>query len=672
MDVNLQGSGVRPEITITPDSVDYGYVLVDSMATRTILVINSGSADLTITALELAGADSAQFFLPAGTGSFLLPPGARQEIVVVFQPIRAADQHATLRVKSNASQWPMVEIPLRGTGAAPQIVVRPLTLDFASVLAGGTSQAAFWIVNAGNAELSLSAASMVGPDSSDFVLADFSSKTVAAQDSSMFIILFKPVSLGAKSATVEIFSNDRDDPPVEISLHGECNENQPPYLVYFYPADSARAVPGNTPVQFKVKDDGAGIDLSSLEVQIAGFALVKNGIDQTNGQVEILHQRTNVTVFYAPKDPFSQDTVLVRISCADSTSPANTMVIEKSFRAGSTLLHDGLAQIVGPAGGDFINPHSGVQVSVPSAALPDSFHILLAEADGSPALPNGSQSLGMCYHLAPYGLQAGDSVTVRLPYAAADLALYGVKDPNDLWVYQFSAFTGEWQRSAPNAADSNYVYLKTREFSYTQLATHTEEIQQFLQLKGPSAVQVKGSGAYFVNRIQTSYGHDLEYQFDWGDGSVSAWSADTTGSHVWINTGFYKVIVRGRCPSDTTVSTSSNVLQVQVDAIAAVAAPTQAINLPTTFDLQQNYPNPFNPTTTIKFQIPATAQVTITIYDVLGKKVKTLIDEEKPAGYFQVAWDAQDETRQQMASGVYLCHLAVAGYTKYIKMLLLR
>jgi len=259
-----------------------------------------------------------------------------------------------------------------------------------------------------------------------------------------------------------------------------------------------------------------------------------------------------------------------------------------------------------------------------------------------------------------------------LPYASGTLREYGVENPLHLRIYHYSTFRGDWRRLLPFQADSSYVYVKMAEFCYLMPATGAEEIASPLCLNGPEAVQTTRPADFFVHALVTSYGHDLEYQFNWGDGSRSAWSADTLASHVWTIAGAYEVSVVGRCAADTTLKTSSNVLSVRTFIIAGADDPAQSTAIPSEFGMQQNYPNPFNPSTTINFQIPSQQRVTITVYDLLGKKVKTLMDEEKPAGYYQVIWDTENQRQQKMASGVYLCHLSVPGYTRFIKMLLLR
>ena len=88
---------------------------------------------------------------------------------------------------------------------------------------------------------------------------------------------------------------------------------------------------------------------------------------------------------------------------------------------------------------------------------------------------------------------------------------------------------------------------------------------------------------------------------------------------------------------------------------------------PSGFRLDEAYPNPFNPTTTIRFHIPATAHVSLKIYDQLGREARTLINETRPAGWHQMLWNAS-----QYPSGVYLCRLKTEQRTETTKLLLLK
>jgi hypothetical protein len=94
-------------------------------------------------------------------------------------------------------------------------------------------------------------------------------------------------------------------------------------------------------------------------------------------------------------------------------------------------------------------------------------------------------------------------------------------------------------------------------------------------------------------------------------------------------------------------------------------------HLPSDFYLEQNYPNPFNPTTTIQFNIPQNATVHLAIYNILGQRVKTLVDEACPAGIHAVVWDASDQTGQGVSAGLYFYCLRAGDYTNVKKMILL-
>ncbi len=88
---------------------------------------------------------------------------------------------------------------------------------------------------------------------------------------------------------------------------------------------------------------------------------------------------------------------------------------------------------------------------------------------------------------------------------------------------------------------------------------------------------------------------------------------------------------------------------------------------PGEFSLSQNYPNPFNPATTISYQIPQTELVTIKVYDVLGREVATLVNEEKTAGSYEVQF-----TGNGLTSGIYFYQLKVDNFVETKKMILLK
>ena len=93
---------------------------------------------------------------------------------------------------------------------------------------------------------------------------------------------------------------------------------------------------------------------------------------------------------------------------------------------------------------------------------------------------------------------------------------------------------------------------------------------------------------------------------------------------------------------------------------------------PKSFLLSQNYPNPFNTETMISFALPHSSDVKIEIFNILGQKVRDLVDEEVSAGYKQVVWDGRDNAGKPVASGVYLYQLKAGSFKEAKRMILLK
>jgi hypothetical protein len=94
--------------------------------------------------------------------------------------------------------------------------------------------------------------------------------------------------------------------------------------------------------------------------------------------------------------------------------------------------------------------------------------------------------------------------------------------------------------------------------------------------------------------------------------------------------------------------------------------------LPYQFELSQNYPNPFNPMTTIEYSLPERAQVTIEIFNVLGQRVRTLVNDTKSSGSYRIEWNGSDDAGRPVSTGVYLYRFQAGDVVQTKKMLLIK
>ena len=102
------------------------------------------------------------------------------------------------------------------------------------------------------------------------------------------------------------------------------------------------------------------------------------------------------------------------------------------------------------------------------------------------------------------------------------------------------------------------------------------------------------------------------------------------------------------------------------------AVTRETSGLPIGFELGANYPNPFNPETVIPYSLPGPGPVELTIFDVRGAKVRTLVDQVLPGGSHATRWDGRNDAGQQVASGIYLYRLTISDAQQTERMTLVR
>ena len=127
-------------------------------------------------------------------------------------------------------------------------------------------------------------------------------------------------------------------------------------------------------------------------------------------------------------------------------------------------------------------------------------------------------------------------------------------------------------------------------------------------------------------------------------------------------TYFYRIVAVDYAGniSDYSETVEATVLSIDIDQI------------PQVFALHQNYPNPFNPTTQITYDLPEDALVNVTIYDMTGRIVRTLINMEQTSGYRSMQWNAANDAGQSVSAGLYLYTIQAGEFRQTKKMVLLK
>jgi hypothetical protein len=162
-----------------------------------------------------------------------------------------------------------------------------------------------------------------------------------------------------------------------------------------------------------------------------------------------------------------------------------------------------------------------------------------------------------------------------------------------------------------------------------------------------------------------------------GDDAILNYSGDIPGQPYGTTVMYYVEALDSADVSLTDPADApTTVYSFNVEEPVGVGDGSPDQGLPVAFSLGQNYPNPFNPSTTLSFEIPGIegerSLVSLKIYDLRGRCVRTLVDSELPAGSHSVQWDGRNDLGEQVSSGIYLYSLRAGDETFARKMTLVK
>jgi hypothetical protein len=302
---------------------------------------------------------------------------------------------------------------------------------------------------------------------------------------------------------------------------------------------------------------------------------------------------------------------------------------------------------------------------------------------GNPVTVNGTPSYSTRAAAGTYSIYLeGDSsfLDVDSPFLSAKTYLL------DYWMYpEAEMATRDYCRiisrpvSYTSYADNNYrvrlnpgaILAGAREGQYEIVLEDTLEMERWyhIQLEVRDAAPGDTVMHYAVLRLADVNDNTIEQKYVGFDADiVEGFAPLRVGKAGAPEPGTYPPFFKGNFDNIKIYNYPAAMLPL----VNIVGIEDEPQNVPLKYELAQNYPNPFNPITDIKFTLPKSQKTTLIVYDLLGRKVKTLASGTMSSGLHHVLWNGTDEFGYSVASGVYFYRLETKNFTDVKKMILMK
>ncbi len=269
--ISLSGTGIQPQISVTPASASFGNVMVGASGSQSFTIKNTGTATLSVTQATLAGTG---FSLSGLTLPLSVASGASSTFSLGFAPASASSFSGSLTLVSNAPSSPLV-VSLAGTGVTQtlQLSVTPSSLSFGSIATGTSTTKTVTLTNTGNTGVSISQITEAG---AGFTAAGLSLPlTLAAGASTSFTVTFDPATVGSLSGSVTVTSTASNS-PATIALTG--TGVQPQISVVPSSVSFSNVTVGATNTQSVTIQNTGTANLSVTQATLAGTGFTLTGL----------------------------------------------------------------------------------------------------------------------------------------------------------------------------------------------------------------------------------------------------------------------------------------------------------------------------------------------------------------------------------------------------------
>ena len=680
---NIGPSGPAPIFGITPPSLNFGNVGVGANAILPVTVSNTGTANLVISDIA---SSNAQFTFTPGAPQTILPGGS-QIFNVTFTPTSGGLKTGNITFTHNGAGSPSA-LPVQGTGVeiiAPSIPA----VNLVNVGTGSTTDTDIIVTNNGSVPLDVTGSITELPYWDILAPATF---TIPAGGNHTFTIRFIAPALpgsypgtltfsapGAPSVTVPltasvvnvaglIFSQDtvynyEDDSYTEsmqlVALNGNLHALQFRLLTNL-------SVDDNTILTFQSIVKGASISNPNwiLETNVARGPITANGASKDTIYV-LLYNIVQGSAL-PPGDYNSMFNVTYRV--------ARLQPLQNNIKSS--------IRIFGAEGSTFEGNPINITPSRPELV------VIAKAAGGGYGDVNGDGCVDILDLIKVVDHILNIKLLTGAEFTRADIAPWtvapgsvpapdGVVNVQDLSLIQNIILTGFYPNGEPvapcgylpkgdGAADATVtLYINSEGITAyvdAEIGIRGAQIEFGSVSNNPENMVIStplGQGYYLrVNELLRTLMYDRN-GVQYIDAGVNNFMADMP----FVLTNPNDVSVAKIVLVDINTRKLGNIVIQTV-----YGTPT----LPLDYILFQNYPNPFNPSTAVKFQVPKTSDVTITIYDMLGQEVRTLFAGEVMRGNYTVNWDGINNAGAKVVSGTYIYRMTAGEFAQSKKMILIK
>ncbi|HPN38909.1 MAG TPA: choice-of-anchor D domain-containing protein [Melioribacteraceae bacterium] len=648
--VTLTGTGFQtnPNLVVTPSSLAFGSVTVNSSSNLSLKIKNEGDANLTITNIV---SGNGVFTFTGGTTHTILPNNSVM-VTVTFLPTAVTAYNTNLTITSNDPVNGTLNVALSGTGTAlqPNITVNPTSLSFGDVAVGNTKSLNIAITNDGQADLNISNIIITG---SGFNYLGTTNFNIVPAANSQISILFKPTSVTTFNGTVKIVSNSPGEDTITVTLTGAgtssslSNKFEAGWSLMSIPLTPANplanSVIGSVIYPFYLygyNNAGGYIDKDTLYIGsgywlgIEDTATIKvTGLGNTTTTDKALNKGWNLV-----SSPFIKNIskTIVKFTKGNETVSADEAVtrgwIQNSYYqynsvSSSYLLSDSLKQ------------WKGYWFASLTDNLTMKFEFPNLTESAKPNIPDTEPSLN----------DWKVNIFAKIENSEDNILSFGAN------VNATDGFDTKYDLAKPPISPSNnsvYSYFpNTGSTIITKLANDIKK-----------AFTTPDEGKTWLFDVITSKIGTIE--LNWND-IINQLPNVIKENYRFKLTGFgITNSINMLTTKNYQFNAESNVpYSFVINSI--ITGIDDENGLSYDFKLMQNFPNPFNPSTVITFTIPNATFVTLKVYDMLGKEVATLVNTEVQSGYHHVNFNATG-----LSSGVYFYTINAGSFTDTKKLIL--